>query len=75
MSIGDELAIANTDNDWSHRLRQFPLFIEGGPDELLMRRVGDEPDTDRYVLRDGNNNVIALTDADQQIVTQYRYEP
>ncbi|MFL9888798.1 RHS repeat-associated core domain-containing protein [Paraburkholderia agricolaris] len=75
LNVGDDLALANTDNDWSHRLQQFPLFIGGAPDELLMRRNGDDPATDRYVLRDANNNVIALTDAGQNIVTQYRYEP
>jgi hypothetical protein len=28
-----------------------------------------------YVLRDGNSNMIALTDADQRIRAQYSYEP
>jgi hypothetical protein len=44
-------------------------------DELTYRRIGDDASGDRYVLRDGNNNVIALTDADQHIRTQYSYEP
>ncbi|MFM0110115.1 RHS repeat-associated core domain-containing protein [Paraburkholderia nemoris] len=73
--VGGDPSLSNTDNDWSHRQRQFSLFGEGAPDELMFRRIGDDASQDRYVLRDANNNVIALTDANQQIVTEYRYEP
>ncbi|HEX7931767.1 MAG TPA: RHS repeat-associated core domain-containing protein [Paraburkholderia sp.] len=44
-------------------------------DELTFRRIGDDASRDGYVLRDANNNVIALTDANQQSQTQYSYEP
>ncbi|MFM0045469.1 RHS repeat-associated core domain-containing protein [Paraburkholderia sediminicola] len=73
--IGDELNLILPDDDWSKRTRLFSPYPEGGLDELTYRRIGDDASKDRYVLRDGNNNVIALTDANQQIVTQYRYEP
>jgi RHS repeat-associated protein len=73
--IGDELNLLLPDDDWSKRTRLFSPYPEGGLDELTYRRIGDDASQDRYVLRDGNNNVIALTDANQQIVTQYRYEP
>ncbi len=72
--IGDELNLTIVDNDYAHRIRQFSPYPESGLDELTYRRIGDDASQDRYVLRDANNNVIALTDASQQIVTQYRYE-
>ena len=72
---GGDLVLANTGNDWAHRTRQFSLFGEGAADEFLFRRIGDDARQDRYPLRDANNNVIALTDAAQQIVTRYTYEP
>ncbi|MFM0667994.1 RHS repeat-associated core domain-containing protein, partial [Paraburkholderia sediminicola] len=61
--------------DWSQRIRVFSPYQAGGPDELMFRRIGDDASQDRYVLRDANNNVIALTDAGQQSQTQYGYEP
>ncbi|MFM0734149.1 DUF6531 domain-containing protein [Paraburkholderia sediminicola] len=73
--IGDELNFTIVDNDYARRIRQFSPYPESGLDELTYRRIGDDASQDRYVLRDANNNVIALTDANQQIVTQYRYEP
>jgi RHS repeat-associated protein len=73
--IGDELSFTIPDNDWSRRIRVFSPYPEGGLDELTYRRVGDDAGGDRYVLRDANNNVIALTDANQQSQTQYRYQP
>nr|WKF59728.1 tRNA(Glu)-specific nuclease WapA [Paraburkholderia busanensis] len=73
--LGDELNFMVPDNDWWTRTRVFSTYPEGGLDELTFRRVGDDASQDRYVLRDANNNVIALTDADQQIRTQYSYEP
>jgi RHS repeat-associated protein len=73
--IGDELNLTIVDNDYAHRIRQFSPYPESGLDELTYRRIGDDASQDRYVLRDANNNVIALTDADQQSQTQYRFEP
>ncbi|MFM0309233.1 DUF6531 domain-containing protein [Paraburkholderia sp. RL17-383-BIF-A] len=73
--IGDELNFMVADGDWSQRIRVFSPYQAGGPDELTFRRIGDDASQDRYVLRDANNNVIALTDADQQGRTQYSYEP
>ena len=73
--IGDELSILVPDGDGYKRIREFSPYPEGGLDELTYRRIGDDVSQDRYVLRDANNNVVALTDANQQIVTQYRYEP
>ncbi|MFM0080388.1 DUF6531 domain-containing protein [Paraburkholderia sediminicola] len=73
--IGDELNITIADNDWVHRNRVFSPYPESGLDELTYRRIGDDASQDRYVLRDANNNVIALTDANQQSQTQYRFEP
>ncbi|CAB3805402.1 RHS repeat-associated core domain-containing protein [Paraburkholderia caffeinilytica] len=73
--LGDELAFTIADGDYAHRVRQFSPYPESGLDELTYRRIGDDAGQDRYVLRDGNNNVIALTDANQQSQTQYRFEP
>ncbi|CAE6753069.1 RHS repeat-associated core domain-containing protein [Paraburkholderia haematera] len=73
--IGDELNFTIVDNDYAHRIRQFSAYPESGLDELTYRRIGDDASQDRYVLRDANNNVIALTDANQQSQTQYRFEP
>jgi len=73
--IGDELNFSIPDGDWSQRIRVFSPYPEIGVDELTYRRIGDDASGDRYVLRDGNNNVIALTDAGQRIRTQYSYEP
>ncbi|MFM0027625.1 DUF6531 domain-containing protein [Paraburkholderia madseniana] len=73
--VDDELNLLLPDDDWSKRTRLFSPYPAGGLDELTYRRIGDDASQDRYVLRDGNNNVIALTDANQHIVTQYRYEP
>ena len=73
--IGDELNFTIVDNDYAHRVRQFSPYPESGLDELTYRRIGDDASQDRYVLRDANNNVVALTDANQQSQTQYRYEP
>jgi RHS repeat-associated protein len=73
--IGDELNFMIVDGDYAHRIRQFSPYPESGPDELTWRRIGDDALGDRYVLRDANSNVIALTDAGQQSQTQYRYEP
>lgn len=75
MWIGDELNFTVPADDWWTRIRAFSPYPEGGLDELTYRRIGDDAGQDRYVLRDANNNVIALTDTDQRIVTQYRYEP
>jgi len=73
--IGDELSFTIPDNDWAHRIRQFSPYPVGGLDELTYRRIGDDATGDRYVLRDANNNVIALTDVNQQSQTQYSYQP
>ncbi|MDR6492494.1 RHS repeat-associated protein [Paraburkholderia terricola] len=73
--FGDELNLMVPDGDWSKRIRVFSPYQAGGPDELTFRRIGDDASQDRYVLRDANNNVIALTDADQRSQTQYSYEP
>ncbi|HEX7910987.1 MAG TPA: RHS repeat-associated core domain-containing protein [Paraburkholderia sp.] len=73
--LGDELNFMVPDGDWSQRIRVFSPYQAGGPDELTFRRIGDDASQDRHVLRDANNNVIALTDADQQSQTQYSYEP
>jgi RHS repeat-associated protein len=73
--IGEELNFSIPDGDWSQRIRAFSPYPEIGVDELTYRRIGDDASGDRYVLRDGNNNVIALTDAGQRIRTQYSYEP
>ncbi|MFL9906676.1 RHS repeat-associated core domain-containing protein [Paraburkholderia sp. RL17-337-BIB-A] len=73
--IGDELNLTIVDGDYAHRMRQFSPYPESGLDELTYRRIGDDASQDRYVLRDANTNVIALTDANQQSQTQYRYEP
>jgi RHS repeat-associated protein len=73
--IGDELNFMVPDGDWSQRIRVFSPYPESGLDELTFRRIGDDASQDRYVLRDANNNVIALTDANQQSQTQYGYEP
>ncbi len=73
--IGEELNFSIPDGDWSQRIRVFSPYPEIGVDELTYRRIGDDASDDRYVLRDGNNNVIALTDAGQRIRTQYSYEP
>ncbi|HEY1997604.1 RHS repeat-associated core domain-containing protein, partial [Paraburkholderia sp.] len=51
------------------------MYPESGLDELTYRRIGDDASGDRFVLRDANNNVIALTDADQQSQTRYSYQP
>ncbi|MFM0341279.1 RHS repeat-associated core domain-containing protein [Paraburkholderia fungorum] len=72
--IGDELNFMVPDGDWSQRIRVFSPYPESGLDELTFRRIGDDASQDRYVLRDANNNVIALTDANQQNRTQYRFE-
>ncbi|MFM0557189.1 RHS repeat-associated core domain-containing protein, partial [Paraburkholderia sediminicola] len=71
----DELNFMVPDGDWSQRIRVFSPYQAGWPDELMFRRIGDDASQDRYVLRDANNNVIALTDAGQQSQTQYGYEP
>ncbi|WP_408328840.1 RHS repeat-associated core domain-containing protein [Paraburkholderia strydomiana] len=73
--IENELNLLIPDGDWSQRIRVFSPYAESGPDELTYRRIGDDASRDRYVLRDANNNVIALTDANQQSQTQYSYEP
>ncbi len=73
--IDNELNLMVPDGDWSQRIRVFSPYPESGVDELTYRRIGDDASRDRYVLRDANNNVIALTDADQQSQTQYSYEP
>jgi RHS repeat-associated protein len=73
--IGDELNFMVPDGNWSQRIRVFSPYPESGLDELTFRRIGDDASQDRYVLRDANNNVIALTDANQQSQTQYRFEP
>ncbi|CAG4913988.1 RHS repeat-associated core domain-containing protein [Paraburkholderia saeva] len=72
---GDELNLAIPSGDWAQRSRLFSAYPDGGVDEQTLRRTGDDASQDRYFLHDGNNNVIALTDSDQQILTQYRYEP
>ncbi|WP_246217113.1 RHS repeat-associated core domain-containing protein [Paraburkholderia panacisoli] len=73
--IDNELNLMMPDDDWSQRIRVFSPYPESGVDELAYRRIGDDASRDRYVLRDANNNVVALTDADQQSLTQYSYEP
>jgi len=73
--IEHELNLMIPDDDWSQRMRVFSPYPESGPDELTYRRIGDDAGRDRYVLRDANNNVIALTDGDQRIQTTYSYEP
>ena len=73
--INSYLFILVPDGDGYKRIREFSPYPEGGLDELTYRRIGDDASQDRYVLRGANNNVVALTDANQQIVTQYRYEP
>ncbi|MFM0055850.1 DUF6531 domain-containing protein [Paraburkholderia phytofirmans] len=73
--IADELNFMVPDGDWSKRIRMFSPYPASGVDELTFRRIGDDATEDRYVLRDANNNVIALTDAGQQSQTQYSYEP
>ncbi|MGF6770377.1 RHS repeat-associated protein [Paraburkholderia sp. GAS199] len=73
--IGDELSFTIGDDDYAHRNRLFSPYPETGLDELTYQRIGDDASQDRYVLRDANNNVIALTDANQQSQTQYRYQP
>ncbi|SIT35471.1 YD repeat protein (fragment) [Paraburkholderia ribeironis] len=73
--IDDELNLMVPDGDWSQRIRVFSAYPESGVDELTYRRIGDDANQDRYVLRDANNNVIALMDANQQSQTQYSYEP
>ncbi|WP_259295230.1 polymorphic toxin type 37 domain-containing protein, partial [Paraburkholderia sp. DHOC27] len=73
--IGDELSFTIPDNDWAHRMRLFSPYPESGLDELTFRRIGDDASGDRFILRDANNNVIALTDANQQSQTQYTYQP
>ncbi|CAG4900835.1 putative deoxyribonuclease RhsA [Paraburkholderia gardini] len=72
---GDELDLAIPSGDWAQRGRLFSAYPDSDVDEQTLRRIGDDASQDRYFLRDGNNNVIALTDSDQQIQTQYRYEP
>jgi RHS repeat-associated protein len=72
--LGDELNFMVRENDWDHRMRVFSPYPASGPDELTYRRLGEDAGEDRYALRDGNNNVIALTDTDQRIRTQYSYE-
>jgi RHS repeat-associated protein len=73
--IGDELSFLIPDDDWAHRIRQFSPYPESGLDDLTYRRIGDDAGGDRFILRDANNNVIALTDANQQSQTQYSYQP
>jgi RHS repeat-associated protein len=73
--IDNELNLMVPDGDWSQRIRVFSPCPESGVDELTYRRIGDDASRDRYVLRDANNNVIALTDGNQQSQTQYSYEP
>jgi RHS repeat-associated protein len=73
--IGDEPNLMVPDGDWSRRIRVFSPYPDIGLDELTFRRIGDDASQDRYVLRDANSNVIALTDAGQQSQTQYSYEP
>jgi RHS repeat-associated protein len=72
--IGDEPNQMVPDGDWSRRIRVFSPYPDFGLDELTFRRIGDDASQDRYVLRDANSNVIALTDAGQQSRTQYSYE-
>lgn len=72
--IGDEMNFMVPDGDWSQRIRVFSPYPTNGVDELTFRRIGDDSSQDRYVLRDANNNVLALTDAQQQTQTQYSYE-
>jgi YD repeat-containing protein len=55
--IGDELSFTIPDDDWAHRIRQFSPYPESGLDELTYRRIGDDADGDRYVLRDGNKTM------------------
>jgi len=73
--IGDEMNFMMPDGDWSQRIRVFSPYPTSSVDELTFRRIGDDSSQDRYVLRDANNNVIALTDAQQQSQTLYSYEP
>ncbi|MFM0472616.1 DUF6531 domain-containing protein [Paraburkholderia strydomiana] len=73
--IGDEMNFMVPDGDWSQRIRVFSPYPTNGVDELTFRRIGDDSSQDRYVLRDANDNVLALTDAQQQTQTQYSYEP
>ncbi|MEC5404060.1 RHS repeat-associated core domain-containing protein [Paraburkholderia sp. MPAMCS5] len=73
--IGDEMNFMVPDGDWSQRIRVFSPYPTSNVDELTFRRIGDDASRDGYVLRDANNNVIALTDANQQSQTQYSYEP
>lgn len=73
--IGDEVNFMVPDGNWSQRIRIFSPYPTSAVDGLTFRRIGDDAGQDRYALRDENNNVIALTDADQQIQTQYNYEP
>jgi len=73
--IGDEMNFMVPDGDWSQRIRAFSPYPTSGVDQLTFRRIGDDSSQDRYVLRDGNNNVIALTDAQQESRTLYSYEP
>jgi RHS repeat-associated protein len=73
--IGDEMNFMVPDGDWSQRIRVFSPYPTNGVDELTFRRIGDDSSQDRYVLRDANNNVLALTDTQQQTQTQYSYEP
>ncbi|WP_259295235.1 hypothetical protein, partial [Paraburkholderia sp. DHOC27] len=73
--IGDELSFTIPYADYAHRIRLFSPYPESGLNELTFRRIGDDASEDRFILRDGNNNVIALTDANQQSRTQYTYQP
>ncbi|AFT88738.1 RHS repeat-associated core domain-containing protein [Paraburkholderia phenoliruptrix] len=73
--IGGEMNFMVPDGDWSQRIRVFSPYPTSDVDELTFRRIGDDSSQDRYVLRDANNNVIALTDAQQQSQTVYSYEP
>ncbi|ACD21359.1 RHS repeat-associated core domain-containing protein [Paraburkholderia phytofirmans] len=72
---GDELRFTIVDGDYAHRNRMFSAYPESRLDELTYRRIGDDAGQDSYILRDANNNVIALTDANQQSQTQYTYQP
>jgi len=73
---GNVVSDGTNQYSWNEQgLLRFSTYPTSSADELTFRRIGDDSSQDRYVLRDGNNNVIALADAQQQSQTLYSYEP
>ncbi len=50
-------------------------LLTGGIDETFLRSATGSAATLSHFLPDANNNVIALTDSTQNIVTSYKYTP